>query len=100
MPSAVARTRHANAPDNHHLDFLQFQKAKQLEKAPKPAPLSAEQHAANRECLSTVQFVKPKYSVETEINVSGILGRWIRYAKIAYSPSLAKANPGAATATR
>ncbi|KAF1738490.1 hypothetical protein CRV24_000416 [Beauveria bassiana] len=79
MPSAVARTRHANAPDNHHLDFLQFQKAKQLEKAAKPAPLSAEQHAANRECLSTVQFVQPNYSAETEINVSGILGRWKRY---------------------
>ncbi|PQK15629.1 hypothetical protein BB8028_0005g11410 [Beauveria bassiana] len=79
MPSAVARTRHANAPDNHHLNFLQFQKAKQLEKAAKPAPLSAEQHAANRECLSTVQFVQPNYSAETEINVSGILGRWKRY---------------------
>ncbi|EJP61685.1 FluG domain-containing protein [Beauveria bassiana ARSEF 2860] len=79
MPSAVARTHHANAPDSHHLDFLQFQRAKQLERAPKPTPLSAEQHAANRECLSTVRFVKPKYSAETEINVSGIFGRWKRY---------------------
>ncbi|KAM0665678.1 hypothetical protein ACQRIU_005939 [Beauveria bassiana] len=79
MPSAVARTHHANAPDSHHLDFLQFQRAKQLERASKPAPLSAEQHAANRECLSTVRFVKPKYSAETEINVSGIFGRWKRY---------------------
>ncbi|PMB65152.1 hypothetical protein BM221_008508 [Beauveria bassiana] len=90
MPSAVARTRHVNAPDNHHLDFLQFQKAKQLEKAAKPAPLSAEQHAANRECLSTVQFVQPNYSAETEINVSGILGRWKRHAKIPYKPILSR----------
>ncbi|KAF1738509.1 hypothetical protein CRV24_000435 [Beauveria bassiana] len=45
----------------------------------RPAPLSAEQHAANRECLSTVRFVNPKYSAETEINVSGIFGRWKRY---------------------
>ncbi|KAM3425852.1 hypothetical protein NHJ13734_009872 [Beauveria thailandica] len=64
MPSAVARTHHANAPDNHHLEFLQFQRAKQLKRAPKPTPLSAEQHATNQECLSTVQFVKPNYYVK------------------------------------
>ncbi|KAM0742721.1 hypothetical protein ACQRIT_002898 [Beauveria bassiana] len=99
MPSAVACTHHANAPDNHHLDFLLFQRAKQLERAPKPTLLSAEQHAANRECLSIVRFVKPKYSAETEINVSGIFGRWKRYAKIAYKPILEPAaNLGAATA--
>jgi hypothetical protein len=101
MPSAAACTQHANAPDNHHLDFIQFQRAKQLERAPKPAPLSAEQHATNRECLSTVRFVKPKYSAETEINVSGIFGRWKRYAKVAYKPILEPAaNLSVATAVR
>ncbi|KAK3177464.1 hypothetical protein K4F52_009755 [Lecanicillium sp. MT-2017a] len=79
MPSANTRTRHANAPDNHHLDFLQIQRTKRLERASKPAPLSAKQHAANRERLSTVRFVKPKYSLETEINVTGIFGKWKRY---------------------
>jgi phage major head subunit gpT-like protein len=69
MPGAGARTRHTNTPDNHHLHFLQIQQAKQLEKAPKPAALSVEQHAANWERLGTVRFVKPKYSAETEINV-------------------------------
>ena len=101
MPNAVARTRYTNAPDNHHLHFLEIQKAKQIEKAAKPAPLSVEQHAANRKHLSVVRFVKPKYSSETEINVSGIFGRWKRYAKIGYKLVLEPtANLGAATAMR
>lgn len=86
MPSGITRTRHANAPDNHHLDFLQVQRTKRLERASKPAPLSAKQHAANRERLSTVRFVKPKYSLETEINVTGIFGKWKRYARTTCEP--------------
>lgn len=86
MPSAITRHPNTNAPDDHHLAFFEILKAKEREKAAKPTPLSAEEHAANREQLGTVRFVKPKYSVETEINVTGIFGKWTRYVMPYYKP--------------
>jgi len=41
--------------------------------------LSIEQHAAHRAQLTDVRFIKPKYSDQTEINVSGIFNKWRRY---------------------
>lgn len=44
--------------------------------------LSVAQHAAHRAQLSNVRFVKPKYSNQTEINISGIFNKWKRYVKL------------------
>ena len=68
----------ANAPPSHHLDFLHRFAAKEQARLAKPAPLSADEHAANRKQLSTVQFVKPVYAEETKINVTGIVRKWTR----------------------
>lgn len=66
-------------PPSHHEDFLKHLAIKKAQrKAKKQAPLSAEAHAANRQRLSKVRFVKPKYSQETQINVSGIFRKWTR----------------------
>ena len=63
----------------HHVDFVRrFAAKEEQRRVPKPAPLSAEEHAANRQQLSNVRFVKPKYSKETQINVSGIFRKWTR----------------------
>ncbi|XP_044716549.1 FluG domain-containing protein [Hirsutella rhossiliensis] len=79
MSTAIARHPLAHAPPEHHLDFLQRFTAKERERVVKPAPLSAEEHARNRKQLRVVRFVKPKYSVETKINVTGIFRKWTRY---------------------
>jgi hypothetical protein len=42
--------------------------------------LSVAQHKAHREQLSSVRFVQPKYSHDTEINVTGIFRKWREYA--------------------
>ncbi|PON10763.1 hypothetical protein C2W62_48365 [Candidatus Entotheonella serta] len=74
----MAHRPNTNAPSDHHVDFLQQFVAKERERAAKPAPLSAQEHAANRKRLGTVRFVKPKYADETQSNVSGILKKWTR----------------------
>ncbi|KAJ2997766.1 hypothetical protein NUW58_g542 [Xylaria curta] len=43
--------------------------------------LSVKQHASHRAQLSKVHFIKPKYSQETEINVSGIFKKWKSYCE-------------------
>ncbi|RYO79482.1 hypothetical protein DL762_008140 [Monosporascus cannonballus] len=65
----------------NHAAFLQRFTAREAQnRAAKQAPtLSVEQHAAHRAQLSNVRFIKPKYSEETEINISGILNKWRRY---------------------
>lgn len=50
--------------------------------AKQKSTLSVAQHAAHRAQLSNVRFVKPKYSDQTEINVSGIFNKWRRYVKL------------------
>ena len=76
---ASSSRSNANAPPNHHVDFLQRFVAKEHERVAKPIPLSAEEHAVNRRQLSTVHFVKPKYADETKINVTGIFRKWTAY---------------------
>ncbi|KAH7121977.1 FluG domain-containing protein [Dactylonectria estremocensis] len=45
----------------------------------RPAPLSAQEHAAHRKQLQGIHFIKPKYSDEYEINLAGIFRKWKRY---------------------
>lgn len=80
MSAAAAPIRYtAGQGASQHLDFLSRFATKEKERqAPKPAPLSAAEHAANRRQLSTVRFVKPNYSDATQINITGILRKWIR----------------------
>ncbi|OAQ60387.1 FluG domain-containing protein [Purpureocillium lilacinum] len=63
----MAHRPNTNAPSDHHVDFLQQFVAKERERAAKPAPLSAQEHAANRKRLGTVRFVKPKYCSEMNV---------------------------------
>lgn len=86
MSCATANRPNTNAPSDHHVDFLQQFAAKERERAAKPAPLSAQEHAANRKQLGTVRFVKPKYADETQINVSGIFKKWTRHAAVPLPP--------------
>ncbi|KID97353.1 FluG domain-containing protein, partial [Metarhizium majus ARSEF 297] len=80
MPGTTVRRSRASGPPNHHAKFLQRFVVKEAQRrVPKPAPFSAEEHAANRKRLSKVRFVKPTYSKETMINVSGIFKKWKRY---------------------
>ncbi|ORY68698.1 FluG domain-containing protein [Pseudomassariella vexata] len=83
MPSTTtavrSRPRTNGAPD--HTDFLRRVASKEADSrvTKRPAPLSARQHAAHRKQLKQVQYIKPKYAIETEINVTGIFGKWKRY---------------------
>ncbi|RYP11049.1 hypothetical protein DL764_000277 [Monosporascus ibericus] len=65
----------------NHATFLQrFTARKAQNRTAKQKPtLSVKQHAVHRAQLSNVRFIKPKYSEETEINVSGIFNKWRRY---------------------
>lgn len=76
--SAAAGGLHNNAA------FLQSFAVREAERrAAKQKPtLSIEEHAAHRAQLTDVLFIKPKYSGETEINVSGIFRKWLRYTEL------------------
>jgi hypothetical protein len=78
-PSTAA----ANGPHDH-TTFLQNFAAREAEKraANDKPTLSVEQHAVHRAQLGKVRFIKPKYSAETEINVSGIFNKWSRYVEM------------------
>ncbi|RYO82108.1 hypothetical protein DL764_009661 [Monosporascus ibericus] len=66
--------------ENHAAFLRRFTAREAQNRAAKQTPtLSVEQHAAHRAQLSNVRFIKPKYSEETEINVSGIFNKWRRY---------------------
>lgn len=82
---ASSRTRLATASliQESHAAFLQGFAIREAEnRAAKQKPkLSVEQHAAHRAQLSNVRFIKPTYSHETEINVSGIFKKWKRYCE-------------------
>ncbi|KAM5350871.1 hypothetical protein ACJZ2D_017160 [Fusarium nematophilum] len=61
--------------------FLQkfaVQEAQRRAAKQKPT-LSIEEHAAHRAQMTDVLFIKPKYSGDTEINISGIFRKWLRY---------------------
>jgi len=67
-------------PDGHDEFLNQMASRKQLDsESQRPAPLSAEEHAAHRKQLAGVEFVQPKFSDEHEINLTGIFGKWKRY---------------------
>ncbi|RSL81437.1 hypothetical protein CEP52_017198 [Fusarium oligoseptatum] len=65
----------------NHASFLERFHARQAQnRAARQQPtLSVEEHAAHRAQLGNVRFIKPKYSDQTKINVSGIFNKWKRY---------------------
>ncbi|EWZ77486.1 hypothetical protein FOWG_18108, partial [Fusarium oxysporum f. sp. lycopersici MN25] len=74
--SAAAGGLHKN--NAVFLQSFAVQEAKRRAAKQKPT-LSIEEHAAHRTQLTDVLFIKPKYSGETEINISGIFRKWLRY---------------------
>ncbi|EXA31395.1 hypothetical protein FOVG_17296 [Fusarium oxysporum f. sp. pisi HDV247] len=77
MPQSIT----AGGQHENSAAFLQsFAVQENQRRAAKQKPtLSIEEHAAHRAQLTDVLFIKPKYSGETEINVSGIFRKWTRY---------------------
>ncbi|KAF3352302.1 Heat shock protein, putative [Verticillium dahliae VDG1] len=65
----------------NHANFVDRFNARQAQsRAARQRPtLSVEEHAAHRAQLGNVRFIKPRYSDQTEINVSGIFKKWKRY---------------------
>jgi hypothetical protein len=78
------RSAAAGGLHKHNAAFLQCFAVQEAERrAAKQKPtLSIEEHAAHRAQLTDVLFIKPKYSGETEINVSGIFRKWLQYAEV------------------
>jgi hypothetical protein len=66
----------------NHASFIDRFNARQAQNrtAKQKPTLSVEEHAAHRAQLGNVRFIKPRYSDQTEINVSGIFKKWKRYA--------------------
>ncbi|KAI0120736.1 hypothetical protein BJ170DRAFT_704700 [Xylariales sp. AK1849] len=79
---AIHRRPRTNGPPDH-TDFLKRVATREANNrvANRPNPLSAEEHAAHRKQLERVQYIKPKYAAETEINVTGIFGKWKRVSR-------------------
>jgi hypothetical protein len=46
--------------------------------------LSVEEHVAYRAQMTDVCFIRPKYSDETVIDVSGIFRKWRRYVELSF----------------
>src|SRR6478609_2673197 len=84
----TSATTAGNGLHQNHASFLERFNARQAQnRAAKQKPtLSVEEHAAHRAQLGKVRFIKPRYSEQTEINVSGIFNKWRRY--VAKPPSL------------
>ncbi|KAJ9139029.1 hypothetical protein NKR19_g7609 [Coniochaeta hoffmannii] len=68
-------------PKRHYADFIQRFTQQESERriAKRPKTLTAAQHAALREQLKDVQFLKPDYADNTKINIAGMLRKWKRY---------------------
>ncbi|EWZ27959.1 hypothetical protein FPRO04_13078 [Fusarium proliferatum] len=77
----TSATTAGNGLHQNHASFLERFNARQAQnRAAKQKPtLSVEEHAAHRAQLGKVRFIKPRYSEQTEINVSGIFNKWRRY---------------------
>ncbi|KAH7201205.1 hypothetical protein DER44DRAFT_841713 [Fusarium oxysporum] len=77
----TSATTARNGLHQNHASFLERFNARQARnRAAKQKPtLSVEEHAAHRAQLGNVRFIKPRYSEQTEINVSGIFNKWRRY---------------------
>ncbi|KAL5586636.1 hypothetical protein FOBRF1_016506 [Fusarium oxysporum] len=71
----------SNGLHQTHASFLERFNARQAQdRAVRQKPtLSVEEHAAHRAHMGNVRFVKPRYSDQTKINVSGIFNKWRRY---------------------
>ncbi|KAL8400415.1 hypothetical protein RB594_000708 [Gaeumannomyces avenae] len=83
QPATVAvRRPGASGPLDKHAHFLaQFAEGEARRGVDRrPAPLSAEEHAANRKRLERA-FVKPVLAEASQINVAGIFKKWKRYCK-------------------
>ncbi|KAJ9419892.1 hypothetical protein FOXG_15582 [Fusarium oxysporum f. sp. lycopersici 4287] len=80
-PMTTSATTARNGLHQCHASFLERFNARQAQsRAAKQKPtLSVEEHAAHRAQLGNVRFIKPRYSEQTEINVSGIFNKWRRY---------------------
>jgi len=77
MPPNV---RPGGGPDGHREFLNRFTSRQQPNSiSQRPAPLSAEEHAAHRKQLEDTEFVQPKFSDEHKINLTGIFGKWKRY---------------------
>jgi hypothetical protein len=76
-PRAPARPL-PNNPQRHHADFIQRFTQQESERriAKRPKALTAAQHAALREQLKEVHFLKPDYADNTKINIAGMLRKW------------------------
>jgi hypothetical protein len=74
---------------NHDADFLKRLAAREEQacETERPTPLTVQQHAKHRETMEGVCFIKPKYAAETEVNVSGIFGKWKRFVTKPYRPA-------------
>ncbi|KAK1657061.1 FluG domain-containing protein [Colletotrichum godetiae] len=66
---------------NATADFLKrfTDRERQQRTANQPKPFSAAEHAALRNQLKNVHFIKPKYSDETEINIAVVCRKWKRF---------------------
>ena len=75
----------------NHASFVDRFNARQAQnRAAKQKPtLSVKEHTAHQAQLGNVRFIKPRYSDQTEINISGIFKKWKRYtaAETCYSYS-------------
>jgi hypothetical protein len=74
-PRAPARSL-PNDPQRHDADFIQRFTQQESERriAKRPKALTAAQHAALREQLKEVHFLKPDYADNTKINIAGCYG--------------------------
>ncbi|KAK3940940.1 FluG domain-containing protein [Diplogelasinospora grovesii] len=72
-------------PAGHHADFIRrfTERESQNRITKRPKALTAAQHAALREQLKDVHFLKPDYAANTKVNVAGILRKWKRYCETA-----------------
>ncbi len=77
--SAISSSRANVVPCEAYGDFLNRIVIKENTVVERPAPLSVEQHTANRKMLANVCFIQPKFADGTEINICGIFGKWKRY---------------------
>ena len=83
-PSATMRAKLISGKNGdlaRHADFLKEVAAREADAQvnKRPPPLSIEEHARLRERLERVRFIKPKFALETKINVSGLFAKWKRF---------------------
>ncbi|RYC80121.1 hypothetical protein BFJ63_vAg16997 [Fusarium oxysporum f. sp. narcissi] len=85
---ATSATTARNGLHQNHASFLERFNARQAQNrvAKQKPTLSVDEHAAHRAQLGKARFNKPRYSEQTEINVSGIFNKWRRVEGDAREP--------------